>query len=123
MHPRACAPTRPPLARAPASPSSPSPPRPPARQATSADGKVVEFVTPPEGAKLGERVTFAGHDGKPAEPNRMDKKKIFDEVAKGLAVGEGGVAVWRGTGGEAVPFMTSAGPCTVASVAPGSPIR
>ena len=48
-------------------------PRPPfpRPQATSADGKVVEFVTPPEGAKLGERVTFAGFDGKAAEPSRM----------------------------------------------------
>ena len=126
-------------------------------------------MTPPEGAKLGERVTFAGFDGKAAEPSRMgacshpapprpatprpapprslarssplhpsppsrsaplrpapprsappraDKKKLFDEAAKELRVAEGGVAAWRG-----VPFMTSAGPCRVATAAPGSVIR
>jgi aminoacyl tRNA synthase complex-interacting multifunctional protein 1 len=43
--------------------------------ATGADGKV-EFVVPPQGAALGERVTFAGHGGAAAEPSRVDKKKV-----------------------------------------------
>ena len=85
--------------------------------ATGADGKV-EFVTPPEGAKVGERVTFAGFSGEAAAPSRMDKKKIFEAVAPELAVAEGRLAAWRG-----VPFMTSAGPCTVESAAAGSPIK
>ena len=85
--------------------------------ATGADGKVA-FVTPPEGAKVGERVSFAGFGGEPALPARMDKKKIFDAVAPELAVAAGGAAAWRG-----VPFMTSAGPCTVEGVAAGSPIK
>jgi hypothetical protein len=43
--------------------------------ATGADGRV-EFVVPPAGAKEGERVTFEGHGGAAAEPNRVDKKKV-----------------------------------------------
>ena len=43
--------------------------------ATTAEGKV-EFVEPPEGAQLGERVTFEGHGGAAAEPNRVEKKKV-----------------------------------------------
>jgi len=88
--------------------------------ATSPDGKGVAFVTPPEGAKVGERVTFAGFEGPAAQPSRMDKKKIFEAAAPGLVVGEGGVCTYKGT-----PFMTSAGACTVdAAVAPkGSAIK
>ena len=44
--------------------------------ATSADGNIVEFVQPPVGAVLGERISFAGHEGVAAEPSRVDKKKV-----------------------------------------------
>ena len=47
----------------------------------------------------------------------MDKKKVWDKVAPGLRVDDGGVATWEG-----VPFGTSAGPCT-APAAPGGAIR
>jgi methionine--tRNA ligase beta chain len=43
--------------------------------ATGEDGKV-EFIEPPPGAALGERVTFEGHPGAAAEPNRVDKKRV-----------------------------------------------
>jgi aminoacyl tRNA synthase complex-interacting multifunctional protein 1 len=43
--------------------------------ATTAEGKV-EFVEPPEGAALGERVSFEGHAGAAAEPTRVEKKKV-----------------------------------------------
>ena len=86
-------------------------------QATSAEGKVA-FVTPPPGAKVGERISFAGFEGEAAAPSRVDKKKLFELVAPQLAVAEGGVAAWNG-----VPFMTSAGPCTVESIPAGSPIK
>jgi tRNA-binding EMAP/Myf-like protein len=85
--------------------------------ATSPDGKV-EFVTPPEGAKVGERISFAGHVGEPAAPSRMDKKKIFDSVAPGLVVGENGVCTYKG-----IAFMTSAGPCKVETNPAGSLIK
>ena len=119
---RGCAPAR-------ASPSHSPPPAPLASfaclcplarlcaQATSAEGKVA-FVTPPPGAKVGERISFPGFEGEAAAPSRVDKKKLFELVAPQLAVAEGGVAAWNG-----VPFMTSAGPCTVESIPAGSPIK
>jgi len=85
--------------------------------ATSPDGKV-EFVTPPEGAKVGERISFAGHAGEPAAPSRMDKKKIFEAVAPGLVVGEKGVCTYKG-----IAFMTSAGECKVETAPAGSLIK
>ena len=82
--------------------------------ATSADGATVELVEPPEGAKLGERVTFAGHD---AEPERQlnPKKKVWEKVQPELNTSADKVARW----GE-IPFTTSAGVCTAASVAGGT---
>jgi methionine--tRNA ligase beta chain len=84
--------------------------------ATAPDGKVA-FVTPPEGAKVGERVAFAGFEGPAAQPSRMDKKKIFEAAAPGLVVGEGGICTYKG-----VPFMTSTGAC-LADAPKGSTIK
>ncbi len=81
--------------------------------ATSADGRV-EFVDPPAGAAIGERVSFPGHEGPAAEPNRVAKKKLFEAVAPELLVDDALRATWRG-----VPFTTSAGPCTVESAKGG----
>jgi aminoacyl tRNA synthase complex-interacting multifunctional protein 1 len=85
--------------------------------ATSPSGKV-EFVTPPEGAKIGERISFAGHVGEPAAPSRMDKKKIFETIAPGLVVGDKGICTYKG-----IPFMTSAGECFVETNPTGSLIK
>lgn len=86
--------------------------------ATGPTGKV-EFVEPPAGAALGERVAFAGHEGPAAEPNRVAKKKIFDAVAPGLKLDAEGRATWEG-----IPFMTSAGPCTCATLkGPECPVK
>ena len=82
--------------------------------ATSPDGARVEFVEPPAGAALGERVAFAGHAGPPAEPNRVDKKKLFEAVAPGLRLDAEGRATWEG-----VVFETSAGPCAVKTLREG----
>lgn len=81
--------------------------------ATGKEG-TVEFVEPPADAKPGERITFEGHEGAPAEPNRMAKKKIFEAVAPKLVVNDDLVATWDG-----IPFQTSAGPCKVKSVKGG----
>jgi hypothetical protein len=82
--------------------------------ATSADGKV-ELLTPPAGAAVGERITFAGHSAEAASPAQMSKKKIWDAAAVGLvteaaaaAGASGPAATYKG-----IPFMTSAGPVTV----------
>jgi aminoacyl tRNA synthase complex-interacting multifunctional protein 1 len=78
--------------------------------ATHPDGKV-EFVEPPVGAALGERVSFEGHAGPAAEPNRVAKKKIFEAVAPLLQLNDEGAATWDG-----VPMMTSSGPCKCATL-------
>jgi aminoacyl tRNA synthase complex-interacting multifunctional protein 1 len=73
--------------------------------ASNSDHTVVEPLIPPEGAKLGERISFAGFDGKP-EDVLNPKKKQLDKITPHLRTDENGVATFRG-----VPFTTSAGPC------------
>lgn len=48
----------------------------------------VELVSPPEGAKAGERVFFEGWDGKP-EGQLNPKKKVFETIQPGLTTTEG----------------------------------
>jgi methionine--tRNA ligase beta chain len=83
--------------------------------AAKADGKV-ELVTPPEDAKIGERVFIAGLTGDPASSAQVKKKKIWDNVAKELKTTEGGVATWDGK-----VIETSAGKCVAATLV-GAPI-
>ncbi|VAH65459.1 unnamed protein product [Triticum turgidum subsp. durum] len=73
--------------------------------ASNKDHTVVEPLIPPEGAKLGERISFAGFDGKP-EDVLNPKKKQLDKITPHLRTDENGIATFRG-----VPFTTSAGPC------------
>ena len=80
--------------------------------ASSADGSQTEFVTPPEGAKLGEQVSFEGMSGEPASSAAVKKKKICDAVFPDLKTNADCVACYKG-----VPMNTSAGPCVVKSVA------
>lgn len=65
-----------------------------------------EPVIPPEGAKIGERVTAEGYDGKP-EGVLNPKKKQWDKIYPDLHTDDAGVACYKGT-----PLTTSAGPCT-----------
>nr|CAB3478691.1 unnamed protein product [Digitaria exilis] len=65
----------------------------------------VEPLIPPEGAKIGERVSFAGFDGKP-EDVLNPKKKQLDKITPHLRTDENGIATFKG-----IPFTTSAGPC------------
>ena len=73
--------------------------------ASNGDHTEVQFVEPPEGAKIGERVKVEGCDGEPETEQKIAKKKIFEKLAEHLKTGSGGVAEYKG-----VPFMTSAGP-------------
>uniref|UniRef100_A0A0D9V786 tRNA-binding domain-containing protein n=1 Tax=Leersia perrieri TaxID=77586 RepID=A0A0D9V786_9ORYZ len=73
--------------------------------ASNQDHTVVEPLIPPEGAKLGERISFAGFEGKP-EDVLNPKKKQLDKITPDLRTDENGVATFRG-----IPFTTSAGPC------------
>jgi len=64
--------------------------------ASNDDHTKVEFVTAPEGAKIGDRVIFEGSDAEPEAENKMAKKKIFEKLAPDLKTdGEGGI-VWKG---------------------------
>ncbi|KNA09981.1 hypothetical protein SOVF_148490 [Spinacia oleracea] len=76
--------------------------------ASNEDHSAVEPLLPPEGAVVGERVSFSGHDGKP-EDVLNPKKKQLDKITPHLFTDENGVATYKG-----IPFMTSGGPCTSA---------
>ncbi|XP_061357616.1 uncharacterized protein LOC133301915 [Gastrolobium bilobum] len=67
---------------------------------------IVEPLLPPEGAKIGERVSFSGIDGKP-EDVLNPKKKQLEKITPNLFTDDKGVATFKG-----IPFMTSGGPCT-----------
>jgi aminoacyl tRNA synthase complex-interacting multifunctional protein 1 len=67
----------------------------------------VAFVTPPEGAKVGERVAFEGLTGEPLSPAQVEKKKVLAVLGDDMKTDDSGVAKWK----EHV-FGTSAGPCT-----------
>lgn len=66
----------------------------------------VQFVEPPEGAQVGERITVQGFEGEPATENQVLKKKILEAVFPDLKTNGDGVATYKG-----VPLSTSAGPC------------
>lgn len=74
--------------------------------ASNDDHTKVEFAVPPEGAKIGERVMFEGHDGEPEAENRVAKKKVFEKLAPDLKTDADGIVIWKGA-----KSSTSAGPC------------
>ncbi|KAE9608770.1 hypothetical protein Lal_00020518 [Lupinus albus] len=67
---------------------------------------IVEPLLPPEGAKIGERISFSGVDGKP-EDVLNPKKKQLEKITPHFFTDDKGVATFKG-----IPFMTSGGPCT-----------
>jgi aminoacyl tRNA synthase complex-interacting multifunctional protein 1 len=83
---------------------------------TKEDGsELVEFVEPPEGAKLGEVVTFDGLP--PPEPwgaAQVEKKKVFATCMEGMKTTDDGLAAWNGH-----VFTTSAGPCKCPTIKGG----
>ncbi|KAI0501835.1 hypothetical protein KFK09_016780 [Dendrobium nobile] len=74
--------------------------------ASNQENTAVEPLIPPEGAKIGERVSFSGFDGRP-EDVLNPKKKQLEKITPHLYTDEKGVATYKG-----IPFMTSSGPCT-----------
>ncbi|CAI8598707.1 unnamed protein product [Vicia faba] len=74
--------------------------------ASNEGSTIVEPLLPPEGAKIGERVSFAGIEGKP-EDVLNPKKKQLEKITPHLFTDDSGVATFKG-----IPFMTSGGPCT-----------
>jgi len=71
----------------------------------------VELVTPPHGAGIGERITVKGQNVTGPEID-MDGKKKFPLYSPFLKTNGECVATWDG-----VELMTSAGPCTVPTLA------
>mmetsp|Transcript_22952 Transcript_22952/g.41191 ORF Transcript_22952/g.41191 Transcript_22952/m.41191 type:complete len:483 (-) Transcript_22952:82-1530(-) len=74
--------------------------------ASNADHTAVELAVPPEGAKIGERISFEGYEGEPEAENKVAKKKIFDKLSPDLKTDGNGEVVWKGVKG-----LTSAGVC------------
>ncbi|KAM1692257.1 hypothetical protein ACFX2K_031890 [Malus domestica] len=82
--------------------------------ASNSDHTTVELVEPPEGAQVGERVTFPGFVGEPDEVLNP-KKKVWETLQVDLHTNTELVACYKD-----VPLTTSAGVCTVSSIAGGS---
>jgi methionine--tRNA ligase beta chain len=71
----------------------------------SKDGKT-EFVEPPEGAVIGERIFVEGFPGDPATENQVGKKKMLDSIFPDLKTNDEGVVTYKGAA-----LTTSAGTC------------
>ncbi|KAL0340604.1 UNVERIFIED_CONTAM: putative methionine--tRNA ligase [Sesamum radiatum] len=82
--------------------------------ASNSDHTKVELVEPPQGAAVGERVTFPGFDGLPDDVLNP-KKKVWETVQVDLHTDKELVARYKD-----LPFTTSAGVCRVASITEGS---
>ena len=63
--------------------------------ASNDDHTKVEFVVPPEGSQLGERVTFEGFEGEPEPENKIAKKKIFEKLSPDLKTDTQGQVIWK----------------------------
>jgi len=85
--------------------------------ASNDDHTKVEFAVPPEGAKIGERVVFEGHDGEPEAENKVAKKKMFEKLAPDLRTNSDGVIEWKGAASK-----TSAGPCKAVNGMPNAQV-
>lgn len=67
----------------------------------------VVFVTPPESANIGERITFENLTGEPFTPAQVEKKKVLAALGDDMRTDDHGIAKWKDH-----VFTTSAGPCT-----------
>eukprot|EP00985_Skeletonema_marinoi_P025527 scaffold18874_cov189-Skeletonema_marinoi.AAC.5 len=84
---------------------------------TNEDGtEKVEFVEPPEGAPLGEVVTFEGlPPPAPFSASQVEKKKLFAACMGGMKTNDKCEGTFNGA-----TFLTSAGPCKAKSIKGGA---
>ncbi|KAF8014283.1 hypothetical protein BT93_H0195 [Corymbia citriodora subsp. variegata] len=82
--------------------------------ASNKENTKVEFIEPPESAKVGERVTFPGFEGAPDDVLNP-KKKVWETLQPDLHTDSGLVAHFKN-----IPFTTSAGVCKASSIQNGS---
>lgn len=78
--------------------------------ASSSDHSEVQLVVPPEGAQVGELVTFEGHASEPVDAGNRAVKS-WKKVGGNFATDADGVAWYTGEDTPA-KMNTSAGPCT-----------
>lgn len=78
-----------------------------AAQSNEDGSEKVEFIEPPEGAPLGEVVTYDGLPApSPFSPAQVEKKKVFAACLDGMKTNDDCVGTYNGH-----VFMTTAGPC------------
>ncbi|KAI0567610.1 endothelial monocyte-activating polypeptide 2 precursor [Gracilaria domingensis] len=73
--------------------------------ASNEDHTIVDPLSAPPEAPIGELITFDGHKSAPIDPSNR-ATKAFDRITDGLKTSTDGVAMF-----EDVPFSTSAGAC------------
>ena len=81
--------------------------------AETPDKSAVELLTPPEGSKVGDIVTFSGYE-RNAPPQLNPKKKIFEAVQPDFKIDAKGVAMYKDA-----EWVTEKGKCTAASIKNG----
>ena len=87
-----------------------------AAKANEDGSETVEFVEPPEGAAIGEVITFEGLPApEPFSAAQVEKRKILQACAEGMKTTDECLAAWNGH-----VFKTSAGPCRAKTIAGGT---
>ncbi|KAL1548421.1 methionine--tRNA ligase [Salvia divinorum] len=81
--------------------------------ASNSDHTKVELVEPPQGAVVGERVTFPGIEGSPDDV--LNPKKVWETLQVDLHSDKELVACYKD-----LPLTTSAGVCKVSTITQGS---
>lgn len=82
--------------------------------ASDANKTALDFVLPPAGAAVGERIVWEGFSGEPETAKKMDKKKAWEAIQPEFTTNADGVACWRG-----VPWALLSGGVCAASVKGG----
>ena len=79
--------------------------------ASNPDKSEVELLAVPEGAAIGQRVTWEGHPGEPAAPGPMTKKRVLEKLMQAgkMVINGDGVAVYVEDDGRETPFTLPTG--------------
>jgi len=84
--------------------------------ASSPDDKTIEFLDPPAGSEIGEKIFFEGYGSAERNGEILNPKhKIFEKVAENFKINEEGVATFKD-----IPFKTSKGNVTVRTLKEGT---
>lgn len=64
--------------------------------AVNSDKGQVQLVSPPDGSNIGDRVSFEGYEaGQPEPENKVNKKKMWEQVAPYLKTNDEGQVTWK----------------------------